>query len=103
VVTSNANIRWSLIKNATLSGASYSTHSNGNVDFDITATGLSGGTTVAAGYLEKRGQINFSGPTDFTYQLGRTASGVSDTLTVAAEPTTNNTDVLFAVKWVEML
>lgn len=103
IITSNSNVKWSIVKNATLSGASYSTHSNGNVDYDTTASGMTGGTQITSGYLEKQGQITIAGLADFTYQLGRTIGGTSDVLTLAATPTTNNTDVLFSFEWAEVL
>lgn len=103
IVTTNDNVKWSLVLNPTLSGASYSTHSNGNVDYDITASGMSGGTQIAAGYISKGGIVDLGGIADFTYQLGRTIAGVSDVLTVAATPVTNNTNVLFSMEWVEVL
>ena len=103
IVTSNSNVKWSIIKNATLSGASYTTHSNGNVDYDITASGMSGGTQINSGYLEKQGQISIADEIDFTNQLGRTITGTSDVLTLAATPISNNTDVLFAFEWAEIL
>ena len=103
IVTTNDNIKWSLVLNPTLSGTSYVTHSNGNVDYDITATSISGGTQIAAGYISKGSQIALGGIADFTYQLGRTIAGVSDVLTIAATPVTNNTNVLFSLQWVEIL
>ena len=103
LVTSNSNVKWSLLKNATLSGAAYSPHSNGTVDVDTTASGMSGGTQLAAGYIEKRGEITVAGLSEFTYQLGRTIGGTSDVLTLAATPTTNSTDVLAALGWTEVL
>lgn len=103
IVTSNSNVKWSIVKNATLSGASYTTHSNGNVDYDITASGMSGGTQINSGYLEKQGQISIADEIDFTNQLGRTITGTSDVLTLAATPISNNTGVLFAFEWAEIL
>lgn len=102
IVLSNNQVKWSLVLNPTLSGSSFSAHSNGTVDVDTTATGMSGGTQLACGYLTSRGSIQVSGPNDFTYQLGRTIGGTSDTLTLVASPVSNNTDVLFSVQWIEM-
>tara|TARA_A100001201_G_scaffold31589_1_gene34086 strand:+ start:289 stop:1545 length:1257 start_codon:yes stop_codon:yes gene_type:complete len=103
VVTSNSNVRWALYKNATLAGESFTTHERGNIDFDVTATGISGGIEEAAGYLEKGGNVSLAGLSDYTYQLGRTVSGVSDVFTLAAEPTSNNTNVLFSLQWTEIV
>lgn len=102
-VLSNSVIKWSLILNATLTGASYSTHSNGAVDYDITASSFTGGTVLNGGYIETRGQVGLAGDVDFSNQLGRTIGGTSDILTLAATPISNNTNVLFALQWTEVL
>lgn len=102
-VLSNSVIKWSLILNATLTGASYSTHSNGAVDYDITASSFTGGTVLNGGYIETRGQVGLAGDVDFSNQLGRTIGGTSDVLTLAATPISNNTNVLFALQWTEVL
>lgn len=102
IVLSNNQVKWSLVLNPTLSGASFSAHANGSVDVDTTASGLSGGTQLAGGYLAARGSIQVAGPTDFTYQLGRSIGGTSDILSLVASPVSNNTDVLFGIQWIEM-
>lgn len=103
VITSNDRCKWTLLKNATLTGASYTTHSNGNVDYDTSATSLSGGTVINGSYINLQGENQVGGPADFTYQLGRTIAGVSDVLTLAVTPISNNTNVLFGLKWIEAL
>jgi hypothetical protein len=103
VITSNDRCKWTLIKNATLTGASYATHSNNNVQYDTSASALSGGTVINGGYINLQGESQVGGPTDFTYQLGRTIAGVSDVLTLAVTPISNNTNVLFGLKWIEAL
>lgn len=102
-VLSNSVVKWSLVLNPILSGASYVTHSNGTVDYDLTASSMTGGTVINGGYIETRGQISLAGIADFSNQLGRTLGGTSDVVTLAATPITNNTNVLFALQWTEVL
>jgi len=75
-----------LIRNATLTGASYDTSTFGNVDFDISATAMSGGDIMQVDYItntvQSAGGISEATGYNFANQLGRTIAGVSDVLTV---------------------
>lgn len=86
-----------LIKNATLTGASYDTTTFENFDYDITATALTGGTIIHSDYLgssnQASPQLDVNGSYNWALQLGRTLAGVSDTLTVAARVTSGTGDV----------
>lgn len=85
--TTNQNYEVALIKNATLTGASYVTGSFNNVDYDVTATALTGGTIVQTDYVTSsaQGRASLSAPTGYNFdlQLGVTLAGVSDVYTVA--------------------
>lgn len=95
---SNATYEIALIKNATLTGASYDTSTFSNFDFDISATALSGGTILRAEYLgstnQAAPQLDVNGSYNWALQLGRTIAGVSDTLTVAARVTSVTGDIV---------
>lgn len=87
--TSGDNFEVALIKNATLTGASYDTTSYTNIDVDKTATALTGGTMVSHEYVAatNQGVVPLNQPItgyNFEMQLGRTTGGVSDVLTLAA-------------------
>jgi hypothetical protein len=77
-----------LIKNTTLTNDSYDTTTFSNIDFDLAATALSGGTILQSFYVSSsnqlRGNLNIEEEYNFGFQLGRTIAGVSDTFTVAA-------------------
>lgn len=77
-----------LIKNATLTGASYVTGTFQNVDYDVTATALTGGVIVKNDYASatnKAGAPIASGTGyNFDLQLGVSLAGVSDVYTLAA-------------------
>lgn len=75
-----------LLKNATLTGASYSSLST-NVEYDISATALTGGTIVksdftSSGVLSST-PINDESAYNFDLQMGVTISGTSDIYTLA--------------------
>lgn len=75
-----------LFKNATLTGASWDTSTFNNVDYDTSATAMSGGDMVLNQYLtatvQAGGIIDSSTGYNFALQLGRTLAGVSDTMTI---------------------
>jgi hypothetical protein len=87
-----------LIKNATLTGASYDTSTFTAVDFDISATAMSGGTILRSEYVQGTNQaavqLNVDGGYNFGLQLGRTIGGTSDTFTVAARVTASTAEVV---------
>jgi len=85
--TTNQNYEVALIKNTTLTGASYVTGSFNNVDYDVTATALTGGTIVQTDYVtsSSQGRSTLAAPTGYNFdlQLGVSLASVSDVYTVA--------------------
>jgi hypothetical protein len=100
--SSPKNIFYQIILNATLTGASWVQHSSLHTDYDISATGYSGGTVIYQGYYNANKTIVF--PTTFnpSYQLGRTIAGVSDVFTVVATGDANNLDVAVELGWIDL-
>lgn len=95
--------RWVILKNATLTGATWnSTFSTTRVDVDTEATAVSGGTEMEAGYVAGREIVSLS-LDDIYGQLSRTLGGVSDTFTLAMTATSNNADVLAQIGWQEII
>lgn len=95
-----------IILNPTLTDASWtSAGADSTVEYDISATALSGGTIVSQGIFvgsNKGGATMISGnDVDFSQQLGRTIAGVSDIWCLAAIATTNNDDAVGVVNWQE--
>jgi hypothetical protein len=76
-----------LVRNATLTGASYDTTTFASVDFDVTATAMSGGDIVLNEYATASNQAGAQAQNDLVYnfdmQLGATIAGTSDVYTVA--------------------
>jgi hypothetical protein len=104
--TGNADYEIALIKNATLTGASYDTTSFPNVDFDITATAMSGGTIVKTAFLASTNQASSVLDADtgynFDLQLGRTMAGVSDVYTLAARVLSGSDTIIGALEFYDL-
>lgn len=83
------NYEVALIKNTTLTGATWAATvpSDSNVDYDVAATAMSGGTIVQTDYVTSTGSggtVNTSTATGYNWdlQLGATIAGVSDIYTL---------------------
>jgi hypothetical protein len=96
--TNPDNYEIAIIKNATLTGASYNTTDFANFDYDVTASALTGGTIVHVEYISGTNQSASGIGTTFDYnfalQLGRTIAGTSDTLTLAARVFAGTNDII---------
>lgn len=106
IITSNQNIQYRIISNATIaSGTSWVTHFEGNVQYDKSSTYYASGSGVdiTGGYVNNLGTLNISNIDDFNFQLGRSINSVSDTLTLVAIPTTSNTKILADFSWYEIV
>lgn len=84
-----------LIRNATLTGASYSSIST-NVEYDITATALTGGTIVKSEFTSSGvlsgNTVNDPSTYNFDLQLGATIAGASDVYTLAVRTVSGTGD-----------
>ena len=76
-----------LVRNPTLTGASWVASSSANVDYDISATSYTGGDIIRNGYTSSGAQVSGSvdSITDYNWdlQIGATISGTSDVYTLA--------------------
>lgn len=104
--TSNGDYEIALIKNATLTGASWDTTTFQNVDFDVTATALSGGTIVQIDYSKSSPQsvtpILASAGYNFDLQLGVSLAGVSDVYTVAVRVLSGTGDAIGSLSFYDL-
>lgn len=96
-------VQYKLIKNASLTGGSWVTHFTGNVDYNNTATGVSGGVEVYGGYVSSNASLDLGDINDFNFQLGRTQNGQSDTFTLVIVPTVDSTAVFADLAWYELI
>jgi hypothetical protein len=104
---SNSDFEVGLYLNATPSSAFSYTNYSDNVEYDITGTlTISGGTRIAGSFLSGKGTslvtASESGNFNFSYQLGQTIVGVSDTLTLAGKGAANNDDIVGLLKWYDL-
>jgi hypothetical protein len=90
----SANFEAILVKNATLANTSYNTSTFTNVDFDVSATTISGGEIFKNEYTsstqQSRVPLNVDEGYNFELQLGRTLGNVSDTITLAVRTLSGN-------------
>jgi len=81
-----------LVRNATLTGASYNTTTFDNVDFDTAATAMTGGDIIQVDYItntvQAAGGIAAATGYNFANQLGRTIAGTSDVITIGIQTIT---------------
>lgn len=102
---SNGDFEWGLFVNATPSSAFSYTSFDDNTEYDLTTVDLtSTGTRISGGYLGgKTAPFSIGGDAfAFSYQLGQTISGTSDTLTLAVRPGAANGDVSGLIKWYDL-
>ena len=82
----NQDYEVALFKNATLTGASYNTTTFNHVDYDVSATAMSGGTMVLQNFVGSTAQNRSLSITpagyNFDLQLGVSLAGVSDVMTL---------------------
>ncbi len=103
VLVSNAVMLYKILLNPTLTGPNWVNHECLSVDYDITASAVSGGSAIISGYIDKAGGIQLGSTSDFNFQLGRTIAGVSDIITLVATPNNNNSDVLADMAWYKIV
>jgi hypothetical protein len=101
----NTSIFFKLIRNATLTGASWVNmpDTNSFAQYDVSSTATTGGTDLFSGYVPSTtgGVVNTLDP-DTVYQIGRSALGtVSDTLTLAIAATSANKSGVGSLTWIE--
>jgi hypothetical protein len=108
-LNNNAAYEVALIKNATLTGASFGAIPNSesqNVEYDITSTALTGGQIVNLRYVygsnQAGGIITVEQDYNWDLQLGTTQSGVSDIYTVAARTLSGTADIIGAIGFYDL-
>lgn len=102
---SNTDFEWGLFVNATPSSAFSYTSFDDNVEYDLTTVDLTAtGTRVSGGYMGGKTAPSTIGDGSFafSYQIGQTISGTSDTLTLGVRPGTANGDVSGLIKWYDL-
>lgn len=84
-----------LVRNPTLTGASWNTSTFTNVDYDVSATAMTGGDIVQLDYITNTVQAGsgIDAPTGYKWslQLGRTIGGTSDIVTIGIRTAVSGT------------
>jgi hypothetical protein len=87
-----------LVKNPTLTGASWGATDSNNVERDLSATSFTGGTIIESQYVLSSNQARalVTGGSDYNWdlQLGATIGGTSDIYTVAARTTSGTQNAI---------
>jgi hypothetical protein len=107
IPTSADNFEIQLVKNATLTGAAYSTvASDANVQFDVSSTAMSGGTIVQIDYAASSNQgttaLNPISVFNWDYQLGASLAGTSDVYTVGVRVFTGTGDIIGSLTFYDL-
>ena len=96
-------VQYRILLNPTLTGNTWSTHFNGNVDYNVTATAVTGGTDIIGGYISSSGVLDINSINNFNFQLGRTQKGVSDTFVLTMTPINDGAQVYCDLSWFEII
>jgi len=104
-VNTNLDFEVALIKNPTLTGASFTSNSL-NVNYDVTATALTGGTIVSTTFIAGSNQgsttLDAGSEYNFDLQLGVDLSGTSDIYTLAARTLSGSDDIIGALSYYDL-
>jgi len=105
--TSADDFEIQLVKNATLTGASFTAvASDANVEYDITATAMTGGTITQLDYVASSvlGNVPLNEPGSFNWdtQLGASISGTSDVYTLGARTITGTGDIIGSISFFDL-
>ena len=105
--TLNGDYNVVLLKNPTLTGGTWTDSDTGNVQYNIGATAVSGGSVLHSDYVsssnQSRSQLTFGGGGRIYFQLGRTnaATPMSDVLVLAVKSVAATTTggVIGSLSW----
>ena len=100
----NTNVYWKLIQNATNTGGTWVDHPDPNsfMQYNITETATTGGTTLLNGFVVGGGATLIEIDDKAALQLGRSGIGtISDTYTLACASPNSNKAALAVLNWIE--
>lgn len=100
----NTNVFWRLVRNPTLTGASWTNHEDPDsfMEFDLSATAMTGGTNMLNGFTIGGGSTLTNIDDKAILQLGRASLGtVSDIFTLACASPNTNKAALAVINWIE--
>lgn len=105
-LSNNVSYVIALVKNPTLVGASFTVSESPNVEYDVSATSMSGGQVVgfkyAVGSNQSGGAVSVDQEYNWDLQLGRTQSKISDVYTLAVRTISNTGDAVGAIGFYDL-
>jgi len=104
VTNDNTNVYWRLIENTTLTNPVWTDHADPDsfMQYDTSATALSGGRTLLSGFTIAGGASLIDIDEKAQMQLGRSGIGtISDTYTLACASPNTNKKALAVLNWIE--
>jgi hypothetical protein len=104
VTNDNTNVYWKLLQNATLTNPNWTNHADVDsfVQYDTSATALSGGRDILSGFIVSGGSTLIEIDRLADLQLARSGIGtVSDTFTLACASPNTNKKALAVLNWIE--
>jgi hypothetical protein len=107
--TTSDDFEYAVVKNpSSITGGSWITHSTGNVEYNISATAMSGGEDLINGFFGSTNQSASSEEADarnFAFQLGRTNADtpVSDVMVLAAKAVDGSGNIKSSFGWFDLL
>jgi hypothetical protein len=96
-------LQYHVLLNPTITGGTWNTHFNNNIQYNTTISSFTGGTEISGGYFTSSTSLDLGNITDFNFQLGRTLAGVSDVLLIAATPTNDAAKLFLDLAWFEIV
>lgn len=96
-------VQYRLLLNPIITGNSWENHFNGTVDYNITATAVTGGTDIIGGYIFSNSSFSLSDVNDFNFQLGRSQTGVSDIIALTLTPLNAGSQICADFSWFELV
>jgi len=94
---------YKLLLNATLTNPSWVSADDSAVEWDKSATNFSGGTVESSGLFTELNNVVLSDITNLNYQLGRSATGVADTITLVVASHGQNQKIAAEIGWEELV
>lgn len=105
-IANNGLMQYKLVAGATITGGSWANATGSLVEYNITATTMSGGDTLTSGYVginNQSGQTITLDPGAFAFQLERNGlSSTAVTYTLAVTAAADGDDVLGSIDWEEL-
>lgn len=96
-------VQYRLLLNPIITGNTWENHFNGTVDYNITATAVTGGTDIIGGYIFSNSSFSLSDVNDFNFQLGRSQTGVSDIIALTLTPLNAGSQICADFSWFELV